>query len=128
MRGYDDADEPIRQGLDLGELEEDEVKSIIQRELENALGNNDGDLARQRQEALRYYDGEKFGNEVDGRSEVVMRSVLEAVEWVCDRDNGGFMGLDDWFRGVLPEKVRWVKYWWDPQEEAETKAYEALTR
>src|SRR5580765_9089141 len=82
MRGYDDADEPIRQGLDLGELEEDEVKSIIQRELENALGNNDGDLARQRQEALRYYDGEKFGNEVDGRSEVVMRSVLEAVEWV----------------------------------------------
>ena len=166
MRGYDDADEPIRQGLDLGELEEDEVKSIIQRELENALGNNDGDLARQRQEALRYYDGEKFGNEVDGRSEVVMRSVLEAVEWVLPallriftasdqicliepnqpgsedkakratqyinwifyRDNAGFMVLHDWFKDALLEKVGWVKYWWDTQEETETKSYEALTR
>jgi len=166
MRGYDDAAEPIRQGLDLGELDEDEVKSIIQRELENALGNNDGDLARQRQEALKYYDGEKFGNEVDGRSEVVMRSVLEAVEWVLPallriftasdqicliepnlpgsedkakratqyinwifyRDNPGFMILHDWFKDALLEKVGWVKYWWDTQEETETKSYEGLTR
>ena len=33
-------------------------------------------------EAIKYYNGEKFGNEVPGRSQIVYRSVLEAVEWV----------------------------------------------
>ena len=166
MRGYDNAEGPIHQGLDLGELDEVQVKAIVQRELEDALGNNDDDLSRQRQEALDYYDGGKLGTEVEGRSTVVMRSVLEAVEWVLPallriftasdqicliepnlpgaeekakratqyinhifyRDNAGFMILHDWFKDALLEKLGWVKYWWDTQQETETKTYTGLTK
>jgi len=71
------------QGLDLGpDLDEDEVKAVISRELEDALGQDGGTLSAERLEAIKYYNGEKFGNEVPGRSQIVYRSVLEAVEWV----------------------------------------------
>jgi len=72
----------IVQGLDLDELDEENVKSIIQEELDSALGKDGGQLSHDRMQAMRYYNGELFGNEVDDRSQVVMRTVLEAVEWV----------------------------------------------
>jgi len=74
--------EVIEQGLDLDELEEERVKAIIGQELDEALGQDGGELSNARLEALKYYSGEPFGNEVDDRSQVVMRTVLEAVEWV----------------------------------------------
>jgi len=72
----------IVQGLDLDELDEENVKSIIQEELDSALGKDGGQLSHDRMEAMKYYNGEPFGNEVADRSQVVMRTVLEAVEWV----------------------------------------------
>ncbi len=72
----------IVQGLDLDELDEENVKSIIQEELDSALGKDGGQLSHDRMEAMKYYNGELFGNEVADRSQVVMRTVLEAVEWV----------------------------------------------
>lgn len=60
----------------------DELKSIIQREQAVSLGVEGGKLSSQRRIALEYYEGEPFGDEVEGRSQVVMLSVLEAVEWV----------------------------------------------
>ena len=74
--------EEIVQGLDLDELDEENVKSIIQEELDSALGKDGGQLSHDRMEAMKYYNGELFGNEVADRSQVVMRTVLEAVEWV----------------------------------------------
>jgi len=74
--------EVIEQGLDLDELQEERVKAIIGQELDEALGQDGGELSNARLEALKYYSGEPFGNEVDDRSQVVMRTVLEAVEWV----------------------------------------------
>lgn len=73
----------IVQNVELpAELDEEEVKQILQGELDAALGQDGGQLSQDRLEALKYYNGEKLGTEVPGRSEVVMRSVLEAVEWV----------------------------------------------
>jgi len=74
----------IVQGLDLDDLDEDHVKSVIRQELESALGRDGGTLSHDRLQALRYYEGQPFGNEVEdgSRSTVVMRTVLEAVEWV----------------------------------------------
>jgi len=73
----------VPQGLDLGgDWDEDEVKSIVQRELDDALGQDGGTLSSERLNALKYYQGEPFGDEVEGRSQVVALSVLEAVEWV----------------------------------------------
>ena len=36
--------------------------------------------ARDREQALRYYRGELFGNEVDGRSQIVSRDVADAID------------------------------------------------
>ena len=74
----------ISQGLDLTDYDwdETEVKAIVQRELDDAMGQDGGTLSRERLTALKFYEGQPFGNEVEGRSQVVMRSVLEAVEWV----------------------------------------------
>lgn len=63
-------------------LTESGLKSIIAAEMDNALGVDGGKLSIQRRDALKWYLGEAYGNEVDGRSQVVDRTVLETVEWV----------------------------------------------
>lgn len=63
-------------------LTESGLKAIIAAEMDNALGVDGGKLSVQRRDALKWYLGEKYGNEVDGRSQVVDRTVLETVEWV----------------------------------------------
>ena len=72
----------VIQELDLGGLDEERVKRVISDELNAALGKEGGELSEARLQAIRYYEGGKLGNEVKDRSEVVMRTVLEAVEWV----------------------------------------------
>ena len=163
---YDDDEvREIVQGLDLDELDEDRVKQIIRRELEEALGQDGGRLSQDRLQAMKYYEGELFGNEVPDRSQVVMRTVLEAVEWVLPaliriftasnqiaiveppapgledkakeateylnfifKENQGFLLIHDWFKDALLERLGWVKYWWDTQQETETKTYSGLTQ
>lgn len=66
----------------MADFDLDEVKRIVQGELDAALGQDGGQLSQERLEAIRYYNGEPLGTEVEGRSSVVMRSVLEAIEWV----------------------------------------------
>ena len=62
-------------------MTEDELVSIIDQEVRNSLGRDDGDLARQRQNSMEAYYGMALGNEVAGRSQIVTRDVLEVVEW-----------------------------------------------
>jgi hypothetical protein len=71
----------IPQGIG-GDWDEDEVKAVIQRELDEALGQDGGSLSQDRLQALKYYEGELPLPVGTDRSNVVMRSVLEAVEWV----------------------------------------------
>jgi hypothetical protein len=80
--GLGDGRREVIQELDLGGLDEERVKRVISDELGAALGQDGGELAEARLNAIRYYEGQKLGNEVDDRSQVVMRTVLEAVEWV----------------------------------------------
>lgn len=61
---------------------EDGLKVIIGQEMDNALGVDGGKLSNERRDALKQYEGEKYGNEVDGRSQVVDRTILETVEWI----------------------------------------------
>ena len=62
-------------------LSEGELVSLIDQEIRNSLGRDDGDLARQRQNSMEAYYGMALGNEVAGRSQIVTRDVLEVVEW-----------------------------------------------
>ena len=46
----------IPQGIG-GDWYEDEVKAIVQRELDEALGQDGGSLSQDRLQALKYYEG-----------------------------------------------------------------------
>lgn len=61
-------------------MDDGKLKAIIEAKVVNALGYQGGRLASDRMQAMRYYRGEPFGNEIDGRSQVVSRDVAEAVD------------------------------------------------
>ncbi len=63
-------------------LTELELKSIVTSELSDAAGYVGGELSDQRAKAMDYYLGEPFGNEMEGRSQVVSTDVADTIEWI----------------------------------------------
>lgn len=63
-------------------MTEAELLAIVEAEERSALGYGDGELNRDREKALRYFNGEPFGNEQEGRSQVVSTDVSNTVLWV----------------------------------------------
>ena len=68
--------------MKLNKKKENELKGTITREITDALGYQNGKLVQERSLALDYYNSAPFGNEVEGRSQVISADVLEAVESV----------------------------------------------
>lgn len=64
----------------MAKLSKTKLLSLISQEITNSLGFYSSDLAKQREDALKYYLGEPLGNEVEGRSSVVSQDLLEVVE------------------------------------------------
>ena len=60
---------------------DEELVSRIEGEITDALGYSDV-IAEQRRKAVDYYHGLPFGNEVDGRSQYVDRTVQDTIEWI----------------------------------------------
>lgn len=63
-------------------MDKTELLSIVNSQLNNAIGAYDSDLDDDKADSLDYYHGRPLGNEVDGRSQVVTRDVFETVEWI----------------------------------------------
>ena len=66
-------------------MDDDRLKSIVQSEIYSATGSllgsdGGGDLSDRRRQAMEYYLSEPFGNEVDGRSQVVDSVVHDVIE------------------------------------------------
>ena len=59
---------------------DEELLSQIDNEENIAYGINDSQLSAERAEAIQYYLGEPFGNEQDGRSQVVSFDVQDTIE------------------------------------------------
>jgi len=66
----------------MAQMTESELKSILGAEIADSLAHLGGELSAQRRKALRYYLGEPFGNEQEGRSKVVSTDVADVVEWI----------------------------------------------
>lgn len=62
-------------------LSDDDLKSIIDAHAEEALGTENGELTAERAYALDRYHGRPYGNEVEGRSQIVSKDLSEAVDW-----------------------------------------------
>ena len=61
-------------------MDKDRLRSILRDEVRKATGAVGGELSTNRVKALQYYNGDPFGNEVDGRSKVVSTDVRDTVE------------------------------------------------
>ena len=63
-------------------MDSEELRVIVSAEAKQALGYMSSDLAEQREDALKAYLGEPYGNEIEGRSQVVDTAAQETVEWI----------------------------------------------
>ncbi len=63
-------------------IDDAQLRSICEAEIRSATGYSDGELASERAIAMNRYLGQPRGDEVDGRSQVVTREILDAVEWL----------------------------------------------
>ena len=60
-------------------MDEEEFRSRVRRAIEDTATYIDSYIAPERERAMSYYLGNKFGNEEDGRSQVVMTEVRDTV-------------------------------------------------
>ena len=63
-------------------LSDDELASRLESEIQESTGHSNTELSNQREESMKYYLGEKFGNEIDGRSEIVTTDVRDTIEYI----------------------------------------------
>ena len=61
-------------------INEREIVAILDRELRASSGYIGGEIVSRRKRSLEYYLGKPFGNEQEGRSQVVSNDVLDTVE------------------------------------------------
>ncbi len=62
------------------ELDEFELSGILGEHIKNSYGYYSSELTEARRKANEYYFGEAFGNEVEGRSQVVSTDVSDTIE------------------------------------------------
>ena len=62
------------------EMSEDQLQGIIDSEITDAISFIDEDIGEHRANATRYYLGEPFGDEEEGRSQVVSMDVRDTVQ------------------------------------------------
>ena len=63
-------------------ISDSELAARLSAEIEQATGHMNSELSNQREDSMKYYLGEKFGNEIDGRSEIVTTDVRDTVEYI----------------------------------------------
>ena len=63
-------------------MTEDELIAKLSSEIDSSTGHMSSELSHQREEAMKYYLGEPFGNEIDGRSEIVTTDVRDTIEYI----------------------------------------------
>jgi hypothetical protein len=59
---------------------EREIIAILNKEIKSSTGFIGGEIVNRRKKSLEFYLGKPFGNEVEGRSQVVSTDVSDTVE------------------------------------------------
>lgn len=79
-------------------LSDEDVGNLISLEISDALDNYDTEYSADRIKALDYYLAEPFGNEIDGKSQVVDTTVSDVVEQIMPSLMRVFCGSDKYVR------------------------------
>ena len=61
-------------------MDEGQIKSIVEAEIDDSIGYLDTETTEERRKALDYYLRNPYGNEVEGRSQIVTGEVAEAID------------------------------------------------
>jgi hypothetical protein len=61
-------------------MDDGKLKAILENEIDNAIGYLDTETTQARTQALEYYLRQPYGNEVEGRSQIVTGEVAEAID------------------------------------------------
>lgn len=61
-------------------MQQNELKSILQSEIDDAIGYIETETVDQRKQALEAYLRQPYGNEVEGKSQIVTGEVAEAID------------------------------------------------
>ncbi len=76
-------------------LTDEELISAIEAEESVALDAHSGQLRTERAEAWARYRGELLGNEIEGRSQIVDKSVMDTIQWIVPSLVRIYLGGDD---------------------------------
>ena len=79
-------------------MNDEEVGQIVAREISDALNHYDSEYASDRIKALDYYLGEPFGNEIEGKSQVVSTETADTIEQIMPSLMRIFCGSDKYVR------------------------------
>ena len=61
-------------------MNDDDLLALIAQEERQAVGYHYGELSNEREAAMNYYMGRPFGNEEDGKSQIISTDVRDAIE------------------------------------------------
>ena len=75
-------------------MSEADLQAVVASYISDAIQYIDDDISPIRAESTRYYLGDPFGNEVDGRSQVVSRDVRDSVQAVLPSMMRVFFGSE----------------------------------
>ena len=75
-------------------MDDDELQTVVSAYISDAIQYIDDDISPVRAESTRYYRGDPFGNEVEGRSQVVSRDVRDSVQAVLPSMMRVFFGSE----------------------------------
>ena len=64
------------------ELSDDEIIALVDTEINGSTSYLDSEIANQREKSMEYFYGEPFGNEEEGRSQVVVTDVQDTIMWM----------------------------------------------
>jgi hypothetical protein len=86
-------------------LTDEELIAAIESEEAAALDSVSGELEHERADALARYRGELLGNEVEGRSAIVDKGVMDTIQWIMPSLARIYLGGDEIgkFEPVGPE-------------------------
>lgn len=66
----------------MARMDDDELKAIVAAEIASAVGAEDTELSQDRIDGWDAYLKQPYGNEIEGRSQVVSSDVQDTVEWI----------------------------------------------
>lgn len=71
------------------------LRSLVAAQLDNATGQFNGDISEHRGDLMDRYMAEPYGDEVEGRSKIVMSDVADTIEWIMPELMDIFTAGDD---------------------------------